>query len=125
MTHNEVCLAMKIPKTTEQDDVNPLRVAVNYEFRQNDEDSSFDYRMRAIRRCVNTRLSFWTDSNTVYSAAKAYIKVQCPDCNRILEGHGGGSTHNNNSINYQCKCGTRVTLTLPDDGVHVSFPLSK
>jgi hypothetical protein len=72
MQHDEACKALNIPVSTEQQDTNPLRVAVSYEFNQRDDrplggsktkPGYKDYRDRAIARCIKSKVSFQSEYN--------------------------------------------------------------
>jgi len=81
-----------------------------------------DYRNRAIKKMINLNLNFSSEQNIIYNMTVDYIKVICPKCNAVLNGSTGGGTYNSNSTHYKCeKCGTRVILTFPNDGISVQF----
>ena len=126
MKHSEAVKALGVPERTEQDDVNPLRVAINYEFARNAHGDKRDYRERAIDRCVEHKVDFHSEQNTVYESATRFVAVKCPACGSMLNGTGGVGNFSFHSIDYRCDCGVTVTLSVPSDGFFgVRFPEKK
>ena len=122
MTHEQATHALNL-NGARQDEVNPLRVALNHEF--DSKDSGSDYRERAIDRVVAAKLEFSSETNTFYSLSKRYVKVVCPYCENIISGHGGGGNFLTETVDFPCKCGARVSLTMLSRGISIHPPEKK
>jgi hypothetical protein len=126
MKHSQVVEALKIHKPVEDDDVNPLRVAINHEFNRRVKplDGELpDYRERAIDLVVKARLNFSSEWNTTSNLAKRFLKAICPSCGNTIESRGGGGNSHVWTLDFHCAhCGTHLTLTMPHDGIVISFP---
>lgn len=112
------------PVNTKDIDVNPLRIAEDYYFHQ---PYTNDYRDEAIKAVVKKKLSFDSTCNSVFEIAKKFIHVSCPGCNKTkLEAKGGTGSGDIFHIDYQCPlCETKVSITIPVDGISINFPEKK
>ncbi len=75
---------------------------------------SGNYRVEAIKFCVEKKLPIENTNNNTYELVPMFIKIKCPYCNgtpKLTSGSGCGESHTNH---YRCKCGAEVSLTLRD-----------
>ena len=123
MTHETACGKLCIPLSTEQDAVDPMRLAFNHESRSR-RDTLLDYRTRAILRCIEHKVSFATEWNTTHAFARLYVYVACPCCKGKCNAGGGGGNGTIQSVEYCCNnCKLTIVLTLPaTQGISVRFP---
>jgi hypothetical protein len=81
-----------------------------------------DYRDQSIDYFVRHKVDFHSTCNLIYNVAKRFIVVKCPSCKRNMEvTSGGGGNNSMYTVNYCCTCGTRTTLTMPNNGFTVEF----
>jgi hypothetical protein len=127
------CLKLKDTTLTEiVEDMNPLTIVAHEEFNRQEsplqrafpDRTKMDYRERAIKRVLNAKVDFHSDSNTTSDLIKQIVPyVHCPVCHAPTSPvSGGGGDSHVWTANYQCPtCKTKVSLSMPHDGISVSF----
>lgn len=127
MKLNDALTALGI-KTAPQgsDQVNALQVAISHEFDRrtaNYKKEALDYRERALNRCINRKVSFTSEGNSLHTFLKKYVRFICPCCDSTIQAGNGGGTADTWSANFECQsCKTAISLRLDNDGIYVKFP---
>jgi len=122
MSVKETCERLCIPEVKEVY-VNPLRLAIDYEFKRIGSAGKKNYRTRAVERCVRNGVSFHSEFNTVFELMSDLIMMKCPKCGEKMKHSCEGSGNANSySTSWSCKkCGVKVSLSMPCDGINVTF----
>lgn len=107
---------MEIYKKDE--DVNPLEVFEQYYFKQK---SCKDYRESAINKCIKEKEDFTSTTNSLFRIAKHFIRITCPTCKKEMKPCGGYGNGTMATINYNCDCGNALQLSMPQNGISISF----
>jgi len=92
------------------EEINPLRVVLTEEFRS---DEKGCHRERSIKRCMDAKIDFSSECNTIYDIAKTVIKVINPlTGNEMVYKRGGGSMsqHTMTFVDEETKDEISVTL---------------
>lgn len=101
-------------------EVNPLAIAVQYEF----DNPGPNFRERAIDRVIQAEVSFQSEDNTVsLLVPMIFRQVVCPKCGKNVkaDSHSGGTSHRM-GFSYTCKCGCKVSLGISSDAIGVTSP---
>lgn len=113
-----MCETLKIPVADTGAYVNPLCLAIDYEFKQM---KPSDYRKRAITRCLRSGINFQSETNTVYNLMVQLIRMVCPVCGRQMRHTGSGhGTGQQMGTAWGCARDKLViNLTLTSDGLRI------
>jgi len=103
-------------------DFNALRIVMNEEFAKpevTDKDGN-DYRERSINRCVEARVPFTSDTNTIYNFVERFITVRHPINGNIMKSKGGGGNNKEMTINFRDdETGDEMSISFMDDSFHI------
>ena len=99
-------------------EIDVTRVIVHDEFSKKDPT---EYRIRAIKRLLDMRVEFSSDSNIVLDMAKSIISIACPYDESKMEAARASGNFQSEYITYRCPlCRSEVTLALLCDGITIS-----
>lgn len=105
--------------------VDPLGVVSTIEFARKDPRFGpplADYRIRALKRLIDNRLTFASDINVIYDMASQWVHIHCPKCQTDMKNWGGGGNSSAYNVNYECTgCKIKIVLTMPLNGLAVEF----
>jgi len=108
--------------------INPLILAEQHFFNEfKSVNDCIPYDQKAVKLCVDKRVSFSSTANSLYRMARSLIQLRCPICNEIMEDDSGSGNNDFQSVNYMClKDGTKASIRLPnDDGISFDFEYTK
>jgi hypothetical protein len=103
--------------------LNALEVAETHEFSKHSRHD--DYRDVAIRRVCKNNLPFSSTCNSIHKLMGKFVEVTCPYCGSKMTPGNGGGNGSIWSIEYRCRCGGVVGLTLPESGFSAKPSLSE
>lgn len=95
--------------------VDPMRLAINRTFGK----IGGDYRNDSIDLCLKWRVPFSSETNTAFDVMERVLRVKCPYCHKIMKTNTGGGCSHTETVNYVCKCGAEVSVTIPKDGINI------
>ena len=104
-------------KTLQDIELNPLGVAERQEFNKREFPGDKDYRERAIECCLAAKLEFRSTTNSAYNLFQKLIMIKCPYCQGKMTLETGSGNGTSQTGNWWCKCGAKVSLTIPSDGI--------
>lgn len=117
-----------IPSGTSEPNINPLQLAVRYEFDRRDVPSIelVDPHERALERCLKKRVPFESEFNSFRTlVTRMFLGTFCPSCGRKMKIGDSGGNFEVQTYGFTCECGCKVSLTLPVNSVRVSFAEKK
>jgi len=106
---------------SEYEYVNPLEQFEDYFFHKPAYGPIKNYRELALNKCIKEKVDFTSTHNSIYELTERLVVVKCPICNAEMEQRGGGGSRGFTSINYDCKCGTKISISLEDSAFNVEF----
>ena len=105
-------------KTIDEYYVDVGQIICSDEFSKHIKDS--DHRERSVKRLIESKRSFCSNANILYTLMQQYVKVECPTCHTPMSVSGGGGSGDFSTTNYRCNsCKTKINLTLPHNGVGI------
>jgi hypothetical protein len=93
-------------------EVDPTRVASNYEFGRSE---IVDYRERVINRLLECKVDFATDANILYNFCKRYLHFTCPYCGTQMKMTTGWGCGHALTTEFVCECGSKSYITIPTE----------
>lgn len=119
MNKKEIQDALNVPdKYFEERDMNPLRLALDQEWDEPHNKDGKDYRTRAIDRCVEAKVPFTSEGNTIFNLNELFIKLVNP-----ISGNEMQITHQSGNgvvalVTFKdMETKDIVNLTIPVDGI--------
>ena len=120
---------MELKKLREliQVDINKLEVDATsvIEHRFFEKGGFGDYRQESINFCIKNKIDFHSTCNSAFNVMKSFIKIKCPVCKKNMEPASGSGSGLTETLHYVCACGTDVSLTIPVEGIIISFKENK
>ena len=97
-------------------DINVLKIIVDKEFHRT---GVYDYRVRAIDKILDLKLSFESEVNTLEVLLGRILQIKCPYCGEIMRKLHSSGNSDSISLNYHCTCKASVNITLASDSIYI------
>lgn len=95
--------------------INPLRLAINEEFGSKEEGC---YRQRSIQRCLDAKVDFVSEANTITEMAKRFMKIVNPLTGNEMKYVGGGGNYETMTLRFlDEQTNDVVSITLSNDAI--------
>jgi len=101
---------------------NALRIALDEEWNRSEvAKEEPDYRDRAINRCLEAKVPFTSETNTLTSIASRVLTVTNPLNGNVMEFTSGGGSMSSYTLTFKdSQTGDLVQISLPYDAIRVS-----
>ena len=100
---------------------NPLRVVLNEEWAQQFVPGEEDYRERAIKRCLDARVEFVSEFNTLTNLVRKCVKIVNPLNGNEMELTSSGGTGGDYTFTYRDeKTGDTVHLSVNEESIRIT-----
>jgi len=121
MKHKDLDQLGLSKETMDELDVDHVPMIVSDEFKKR----GGSYRDRAIDRLIKLNMRFHSESNTLTTFAKRFLKMVCPycTCEMLMGNWGGGLT--STTVEFNCTqpyCHGKAHITLDSNAIRVIPP---